>query len=92
MYVVGATKAEMLADIRKLIPNHFLLVPGVGAQGGSLEEVAKNGMNTKCGVLVNSSRGIIYASDAEDFAEKARENAIAVQQDMEKLLKEHGLI
>jgi len=92
MYVVGATKAEMLADIRKIIPNHFLLVPGVGAQGGSLEEVAKNGMNSKCGLLVNSSRGIIYASDAEDFATKARENATAVQQDMEKLLKEHGLI
>jgi orotidine-5'-phosphate decarboxylase len=92
MYVVGATKAEMLADIRKLIPNHFLLVPGVGAQGGSLEEVAKNGMNSKCGLLVNSSRGIIYASDAENFADVARENAVAVQQDMENLLKEHGLI
>ena len=92
MYVVGATKAEMLADIRKLIPNHFLLVPGVGAQGGSLEEVAKNGMNSKCGLLVNSSRGIIYASNESDFAEKAGEAAKAVQKDMEALLKEHGLI
>jgi orotidine-5'-phosphate decarboxylase len=92
MYVVGATKAEMLADIRKIIPNHFLLVPGVGAQGGSLEEVAKNGINSKCGLLVNSSRGIIYASDAEDFATKARENAIEVQKEMEKLLSQHGLI
>nr|WP_321407989.1 orotidine-5'-phosphate decarboxylase [uncultured Carboxylicivirga sp.] len=92
MYVVGATKAEMLADIRKLIPNHFLLVPGVGAQGGSLEEVAKNGMNSKCGLLVNSSRGIIYASNGNDFAEKAGEAAREVQKDMEALLKEHGLI
>jgi len=92
MYVVGATKAEMLADIRKLIPNHFLLVPGVGAQGGSLEEVAKNGMNDKCGLLVNSSRGIIYASNGTDFAEKAGEAAKLVQNDMEALLKEHGLI
>lgn len=92
MYVVGATKAEMLADIRKIIPNHFLLVPGVGAQGGSLEEVAKNGMNDKCGLLVNSSRGIIYASNGTDFAEKAGEAAKAVQKDMEASLKEHGLI
>ncbi|MCU4163039.1 orotidine-5'-phosphate decarboxylase [Carboxylicivirga caseinilyticus] len=92
MYVVGATKAEMLADIRKIIPNHFLLVPGVGAQGGSLEEVAKNGMNSKCGLLVNSSRGIIYASNGTDFAEKAGEAAREVQKDMEALLKEHGLI
>lgn len=92
MYVVGATKAEMLADIRKLIPNHFLLVPGVGAQGGSLEEVAKNGMNDKCGLLVNSSRGIIYASNGTDFAEKAGDAAKLVQKDMEALLKEHGLI
>lgn len=92
MYVVGATKAEMLADIRQIIPNHFLLVPGVGAQGGSLEEVAKNGMNDKCGLLVNSSRGIIYASDGEDFATKAREAAIDVQKQMEVQLKEKGLI
>ncbi len=92
MYVVGATKAEMLADIRKIIPNHFLLVPGVGAQGGSLSEVAKNGMNEKCGLLVNSSRGIIYASNQSDFAEKAGEAAREVQKEMEVLLQEQGLI
>jgi orotidine-5'-phosphate decarboxylase len=68
MYVVGATKADMLADIRKIVPEHFLLVPGVGAQGGSLEEVAKYGMNEHCGLLVNSSRGIIFADSSENFA------------------------
>ena len=71
MYVVGATQGKMFADIRKIAPNHFLLVPGVGAQGGSLEEVAKYGMNSDCGLLVNSSRGIIYASSGTDFAEAA---------------------
>jgi orotidine-5'-phosphate decarboxylase len=68
MYVVGATRAEMLQDIRKAAPKHFLLVPGVGAQGGSLAEVARNGMNEQCGLLVNSSRGIIFAGEEEDFA------------------------
>lgn len=92
MYVVGATKAEELKEIRTIIPKHFLLVPGVGAQGGSLQEVAKNGMNDKCGLLVNSSRGIIYASQDVDFAEKAKEAAQAVQQEMEVLLKEGGLL
>jgi orotidine-5'-phosphate decarboxylase len=92
MYVVGATKAEMLADIRKIIPNHFLLVPGVGAQGGSLSEVAQNGMNDQCGLLVNSSRGIIYAADDDTFADKAREAAVAVQREMEVLLAQKGLI
>lgn len=92
MYVVGATKAEMLKDIRKIIPNHFLLVPGVGAQGGSLEEVALNGMNDRCGLLVNSSRQIIYASAEEDFMLTAREAALEVQKEMEKLLKTKGLI
>ncbi len=86
MYVVGATKAENLGDIRKIIPNHFLLVPGVGAQGGSLEEVAKYGMNDQCGLLVNSSRAIIYASSDEDFAKEARIKAEAVQLEMEELL------
>lgn len=86
MYVVGATKAEMLADIRKIIPTHFLLVPGVGAQGGSLQEVAKYGLTDECGLLVNSSRQIIYASSEQDFAEKAREEALKVQQEMEVLL------
>jgi orotidine-5'-phosphate decarboxylase len=92
MYVVGATKAEKLKEIRQIVPNHFLLVPGVGAQGGSLQEVAKNGMNSKCGLLVNSSRGIIYASNGADFAEKAGEAAKEVQQEMEVLLKEANLI
>ncbi len=89
MYVVGATKAEMLADIRKIIPAHFLLVPGVGAQGGSLQEVVKYGMNKECGLLVNSSRNIIYASDKEDFAICAREEAVKIQMEMENLLKEY---
>lgn len=92
MYVVGATKAEMLQDIRAIIPNHFLLVPGVGAQGGSLQEVAKYGMNAECGLLVNSSRQILYASSGEDFAEAARLEALAVQQEMEQLLKDAHLV
>jgi orotidine-5'-phosphate decarboxylase len=86
MYVVGATKAEKLEEIRKIIPDHFLLVPGVGAQGGSLEEVARYGMNDRCGLLVNSSRAIIYASDGEDFALRARDEALNVQVEMEELL------
>ncbi|MCW5519258.1 orotidine-5'-phosphate decarboxylase [Aureitalea sp. L0-47] len=86
MYVVGATKAEYLAEIRKIIPESFLLVPGVGAQGGSLQDVCKYGMNDQVGLLVNSSRGIIYASSEFDFAEKAREAAAGLQQQMSKLL------
>ena len=92
MYVVGATKAEKLEEIREIIPDHFLLVPGVGAQGGSLQEVAKYGMNDQCGLLVNSSRAIIYASDGEDFAKQAREQAEAVQVEMEELLLEAELL
>lgn len=92
MYVVGATKAEKLKEIRKIVPDHFLLVPGVGAQGGSLQEVAKNGMNSKCGLLVNSSRGIIYASADKDFAEQAGEAAKVIQQEMKKLLEHAGLL
>lgn len=92
MYVVGATRAEMLQDIRKIAPKHFLLVPGVGAQGGSLAEVARNGMNEQCGLLVNSSRGIIFAGDGEDFAQKARSAATEVQQEMAHLLKEASLL
>lgn len=92
MYVVGATKAEKLKEIREIIPEHFLLVPGVGAQGGSLQEVAQNGMNSKCGLLVNSSRGIIYASADVDFAEKAKAAAKEVQEEMEVLLKNANLI
>jgi orotidine-5'-phosphate decarboxylase len=86
MYVVGATKAEMMADIRKIVPDHFLLVPGVGAQGGSLADVAKYGMNRQCGLLANSSRGIIYASSGEDFAEKARAEAKKLRDEMSGLL------
>ena len=87
MYVVGATKAEMLSDIRAIIPNHFLLVPGIGAQGGSLEEVVKYGMNDQCGLLVNSSRAILYASSGEDYAVAARQEALKVQKQMEDCLK-----
>ncbi len=87
MYVAGATRAEELKEIRKIVPGHFLLVPGVGAQGGSLEEVARNGMNSQCGLLVNSSRGIIYASSGEDFARKAGEAARKIQKEMEDLLE-----
>lgn len=86
MYVVGATKAESLADIRKIIPNSFLLVPGVGAQGGSLEEVCKYGLNKDCGLLINSSRAILYASSGEDFAQKAKEEAKKVHSDMLKFV------
>lgn len=89
MYVVGATKAEMLSDIRKIVPDSFLLVPGVGAQGGSLSDVAKYGMNKQCGLLVNSSRGIIYASTGEDFAEKAKEETMKLQKEMEVLLEQY---
>ena len=92
MYVVGATKAEKLKKIREIVPNHFLLVPGIGAQGGSLQEVAVNGLNSSCGLLVNSSREIIYVSGETDFAEKAQESAKKVQQEMEKLLKEANII
>ena len=92
MYVVGATKAEMLTDIRTIIPDHFLLVPGVGAQGGSLEEVAKYGLNSSCGLLVNSSRQIIYASGDADFASAARKEAEKVQSEMEFILKQSELI
>ena len=86
MYVVGATKAEYFADIRKIVPDSFLLVPGIGAQGGSLSEVCKYGMNDKVGLLVNSARAIIYASKGTDFAEKAREEALKVQKEMEEIL------
>lgn len=86
MFVVGATQGSLFADIRKLAPDSFLLVPGVGAQGGSLQEVCKYGMNKDCGLLVNSSRGIIYASSEANFAEVAGEKAKELQQEMEKEL------
>ncbi|RNI29690.1 orotidine-5'-phosphate decarboxylase [Rufibacter immobilis] len=89
MYVVGATRHDYVERIRQLAPDHFLLVPGVGAQGGSLEEISKFGMNKECGLLVNSSRQIIYASQGEDFAEKARAAALEVQQQMDRYLNEY---
>lgn len=92
MYVVGATKAGMLKEIRNFLPDHFLLVPGVGAQGGSLQEVCKYGMNKNCGLLVNSSRGIIYASQGRDFAETARQKAEDLQKQMEAELIEKRVI
>jgi orotidine-5'-phosphate decarboxylase len=92
MYVVGATHAEMLKEIRRIVPDHFLLVPGVGAQGGSLEDVAKFGLNSKCGLLVNSSRGIIFADNSENFDMVAGEKASEMQLEMEKYLSERNLI
>ena len=86
MFVVGATRPEKLAEIRRYCPDHFLLVPGVGAQGGSLEEVARHGLNSHCGLLVNSSRGIIYASSGEDFAEAAASAAAGLASQMRELL------
>ena len=86
MYVVGATKAEYFTEIRNIVPDSFLLVPGVGAQGGSLSEVCKYGMNANVGLLINSSRAIIYASNGVDFADKARAEALAMQQEMQAIL------
>jgi orotidine-5'-phosphate decarboxylase len=92
MYVVGATKASYLADIRKIIPNSFLLVPGVGAQGGNLQEVCNYGMTDQIGLLINSSRGILYASKQVDFAEAAAEKASELQAQMAEVLDSHPLI
>ena len=92
MYVVGATQGRMFEDIRKIVPNHFLLVPGVGAQGGSLAEVVKYGMNDHCGLIVNSSRAIIYADKTENFAQAARDAAKAVQEEMANYLVEKAII
>lgn len=91
MYVVGATRPEMLGQIRKIAPSSFFLVPGVGAQGGSLKEVSKYGMTADCGILINSSRNIIYASSGNDFAEKAALEAGKLQQEMAELLSAFGL-
>ena len=92
MYVVGATRAEMLGRVRKIVPEHFLLIPGVGAQGGSLQEVAKYGMTNNCGLIVNSSRAIIYASSESDFDKKAANEAKQIQEEMRKLLVEKNSI
>lgn len=90
MYVVGATRAEGIGEVRKLVPNHFFLVPGVGAQGGSLDDVANYGWNADCGLLVNASRSILYASNGTDFADKAREEAQKLQQEMQVILHRKG--
>jgi orotidine-5'-phosphate decarboxylase len=92
MYVIGATKAEMLSKIRKIIPNHFLLVPGIGAQGGSLKEVSQFGLNSNCGLLVNSSRNIIYAEVTDQFAKAAADAAASIQSEMAGYLKDLGII
>ncbi len=92
MYVVGATQGKSFENVRNIVPNHFLLVPGVGAQGGSLEEVCKYGMNDECGLLVNASRAVIFADSSEDFAKVAGEKAQAYQQQMEAELKNKGVI
>jgi orotidine-5'-phosphate decarboxylase len=89
MYVVGATQGELFKDVRKIVPNHFLLVPGVGAQGGSLEEVCKNGMNSNCGLLVNSSRGIIYVDNSESYARFAGDEAKKLQLEMKEMLRKY---
>ena len=86
MYVVGATKSNSLKEIRKIIPDHFLLIPGIGAQGGSLDDVVKYGMNKDCGLLINSSRSIIYAGYGENFADNAREAALKIKLEMENYL------
>ncbi|MDD3003805.1 orotidine-5'-phosphate decarboxylase [Flavobacterium sp.] len=91
MYVVGATKAEYFAEIRKIVPNSFLLVPGVGAQGGSLSDVCKYGLTKNIGLLINSSRGIIYASNGVDFALKAREEALKMQTEMASILADKNI-
>lgn len=92
MFVVGATHPEHFATVRKHAPHHFLLVPGIGEQGGSLQNVAENGMNQRCGLIVNSSRGIIYADITGNFTSEARKRALRLQQEMEFLLKQKGLI
>ncbi len=92
MYVIGATRSDMLKDVRAIVPDSFLLIPGVGAQGGSLEEVCRYGMNDQCGLIVNSSRAIIYADNTTAFAERAGEEAHKVQEVMERELKSYGII
>ena len=92
MYVVGATRAEKIADVRKIAPKHFFLVPGVGAQGGSLDDVANFGWNDDCGLLVNSSRGILYAGEGENFADKSREVALEIQQKMKMILTDKKFV
>lgn len=90
MYVVGATRSESIGEVRKVSPNHFFLVPGVGAQGGSVREVAEYGWNDDCGLLINSSRGIIYAGDGQDFETSVRAEALKLQSEMAQIILEKG--
>ena len=92
MYVVGATRPEYIVKVRELIPDHFLLVPGIGAQGGNLEEVAGYGLNEQCGLLVNASRSIIYADITNKFDHTARQKAMKIQQEMERYLTRKKLL
>ncbi|MDQ3192640.1 MAG: orotidine-5'-phosphate decarboxylase [Bacteroidota bacterium] len=92
MYVIGATRADLLDKVRKIIPSHFLLIPGVGAQGGDLASVAEYGMTKDCGLIVNAARSIIYASNGRDFADRAREEAMKIQKEMEVLLQKNKVI
>ena len=92
MYVVGATKSENLKSIRNIVPDSFLLIPGVGAQGGNLKDVVRNGINSNCGLIINSSRGIIYASKGNDFVEKVAEKAFELQKEMSEYLKLYKII
>jgi orotidine-5'-phosphate decarboxylase len=92
MYVVGANRASLLLKVREIVPDHFLLIPGIGAQGGDLSEVTEYGMNSQCGLIVNSSRAIIYADSTIRFSAAARENALAVQQQMSSILKDRGMV
>ena len=92
MYVVGATQGKSFENVRRIVPNHFLLVPGVGAQGGSLEEVCHYGMNNECGLLVNASRAIIFADNSDNFATVAGEKAKDYQLQMEEQLKVHNIV
>ncbi len=92
MYVVGATRGELISDVRAIVPDHFLLVPGIGEQGGSLEEVVQYGMNKDCGLLVNASRSILYAADGEDFEMAAREEAFKIKTEMERHLIQAGFV
>ena len=91
MYVVGATQVDMLANVRKYIPDHFLLIPGIGSQGGSLDDVVKYGMTKECGLIVNSSRALIYAGEGLDFASRTRAATEAIQSQMDTLLKQSGI-
>ncbi len=92
MFVAGATRAEVISRVREYVPDHFLLVPGIGAQGGSLEAVVEHGINSRCGLLINSSRGIIFTDRSDSFADAAKSKALEIQQEMETLLARHKLI